>query len=146
MVGRGRGHIVNVASIAGKAGPPYAEAYAASKAGLIAFAQSLRASYEGTGVSASAICPGFVAGEGMFADRQRETQVKLPRLLSTTTPERVAHAVVRAVVDDLPEVLVTQQPIRLLAAATQLFPRLPGWMIRRMNLRAIYQQQRVRAP
>jgi short-subunit dehydrogenase len=140
MLARGRGHVVNVASLAGKAGPPLSESYAATKAGLIGFTQSLRASYEGTGVSASAICPGFVSGEGMFADRQRESGVKPPRLLGATTPDRVARAVVDAITDDAPEVLVTPGPARLMAAVTQLFPRLPGWMIRRMHLRDMYKQ------
>jgi short-subunit dehydrogenase len=140
MLERKRGHIVNVASLAGKSGPPLSESYAATKAGMIGFTQSLRASYDGTGVSASAICPGFVSGEGMFADRQRESGVKPPRLLGATTPERVARAVVAALTDDLPEVLVTPGPARLLAAVTQLFPRLPGWMIRRMHLRDMYRR------
>ena len=146
MLARRRGHIVNVASLAGKSGPPLAETYAATKAGLIGFSQSLRASYEGTGVSASAVCPGFVAGEGMFADRQRAFGVKAPRLLGATTPERVARAVVLAISEDLPEILVTPGPVRLLAAATQLFPRLPGWMIRRLNLREMYERAGAAAP
>ena len=42
MVERERGWIINIASLAGKAGPPLAETYAASKGGMIAFTQSLR--------------------------------------------------------------------------------------------------------
>jgi short-subunit dehydrogenase len=140
MLERGRGHIVNVASLAGKAGPPLSETYAASKAGLIGFSQSLRASYDGTGVGASAICPGYVRESGMFADRARRDGVRPPRLLGSSPPEKVAQAVVRAIRGDAPEILVTPGPARLLGALTQLFPRLPGWMIRRMRLREMYER------
>src|SRR5215469_11827143 len=43
MLSRKRGHIVNISSLAGKAGPAFQEPYAATKAGLIAFTASLRA-------------------------------------------------------------------------------------------------------
>ena len=46
----------------------------------------------------------------------------------------------RAIENDLPEVLVTPGPGRLFAAASQLFPRLPGWVMRRVRLRALYQR------
>ena len=140
MLERQRGHIVNMASVAGKAGPPLSETYAVTKAGLIGFTQSLRASYYGTGVSASAICPGFITEAGMFADRAARDGVTPPRLLGSSTPENVARAVVRAIRRDLPEVLVTPGPARLMAATSQLFPRLPGWIIRRTHLREMYRR------
>src|SRR5437899_9381958 len=40
MLERGRGHVVFIASVAGKLGPAYAGPYAATKAGLIAITQS----------------------------------------------------------------------------------------------------------
>jgi short-subunit dehydrogenase len=139
MLARGRGHIVNVASLAGKAGPPLAETYAVTKAGLIAFTQSLRASYAHSGVSASVICPGFVIGEGMFADRAARDRITAPRLLGTSRPEEVGNAVVRAIVRDEPERIVNPGPMRLLSALGQLSPRLPEWFKRRMGLRTMYE-------
>ncbi len=138
MVERQRGHVVNIASLAGKAGPPLSETYAASKAGMIGFTQSLRASYFGTGISASAICPGFVDSEGMFADRAKASGVAPPRMLGASQPELVARAVIKAVEGDRPEILVTPGPARAIAAAAQIFPRLPGWLIRRLKLREMY--------
>jgi short-subunit dehydrogenase len=140
MLARGRGHIVNISSLAGKAGPPHTETYAASKAGLIGFTQSLRASYGTRGVSASVICPGFIAGSGMFADRSRKSGVTAPRLLGTSRPESVAAAVVRAVRDNAPEILITPGPARVLAAVSQLFPRLPGWVVRKLKLPEMYER------
>ena len=66
MLERKQGHIVNISSLAGKSGPAFQESYAATKAGLVAFTQSLRATYQGTGVSASVIVPGFVEA-GIYA-------------------------------------------------------------------------------
>ena len=142
MVARKRGHIVNIASLAGKTGPPLAETYAVTKAGLIAFTQSLRVSYAGTGVSASAVCPGYVRGEGVFADRARRSGVGGPALAGTSAPQDVGRAVVRAIERDEPELLVTPTPARLLAALGQLQPRFPGWLLKTMGLRKIYEQQR----
>jgi uncharacterized protein len=51
MLSRGRGKIVNNASISGYAHLPAASTYAAAKAGVVAFSESLRRELRGTGVS-----------------------------------------------------------------------------------------------
>jgi NAD(P)-dependent dehydrogenase (short-subunit alcohol dehydrogenase family) len=53
-------HILNIASFAGLHGERGMTAYSASKGGLIAFTDSLRAEFADRGVKPSAICPGFV--------------------------------------------------------------------------------------
>src|SRR4030081_475557 len=58
MLKRGRGHIVNISSIAGRVGFPYTESYAAAKDGLIGFARVVRNDYRGRGVSASVVVLG----------------------------------------------------------------------------------------
>ncbi len=55
-----RGHIVNLASIAGTLPTPGLAAYGATKAAVIAFTRSLNAELEGDGVRALALCPAFV--------------------------------------------------------------------------------------
>src|SRR5262249_29190126 len=90
MIERRQGHIVNISSIAGKAGPACQECYAATKAGLIAFTTSLRATYSGTGVSASVICPGFVEA-GIYARLKARTGRSAPALLGVSRPEPVAR-------------------------------------------------------
>ncbi len=45
-----RGHIVNIASIAGKEGNPNASAYSAAKAGVIGLTKSLGKELAGTGI------------------------------------------------------------------------------------------------
>ena len=66
MLERGRGHIVFIASMAGKIGAPYEACYVATKAGLVGLTQSLRAEYARAPVGFSVVCPGFVAGDGMY--------------------------------------------------------------------------------
>lgn len=141
MVERGRGHVVNVASLAGKAGPPYEAVYGATKAGLIGFTQSLRREYRGTGVSASVVCPGFVSGAGMYADAVRETAVEASRKLGTTTPEEVAEAVVRSVREDAPEIIVNPIPVRPLLALTEASPGLGEWLGRRLGLFSAFEER-----
>jgi short-subunit dehydrogenase len=142
MVARQRGHIVNIASLAGKSGPPLAESYAVTKAGLIALTQSLRASYAGSGVSSSVVCPGYIHGEGMFADRAQKSGSQAPRIVGSSPPEAVGRAVVRAIERDAPEILVTPSMARLLGAVGQLQPRMHDWLKRVMKLRAFYEKQR----
>jgi short-subunit dehydrogenase len=130
MLRRGRGHIVNMASLAGKSGPAFQEPYAATKAGLIAFTSSLRASYRKSGVSASVIVPGFVEA-GMYANVKARSGCRAPAALGTSAPEAVARAVVRAVEHDLPEVIVSPKPVRPLLAFSALFPRVGEWVTER---------------
>lgn len=60
MLGRGRGQIAVVASVAGYSGLPSAAGYSASKAALIAMAESLRLDLSGSGVDLRLVDPGFV--------------------------------------------------------------------------------------
>lgn len=123
MLHQRRGHFVFVSSLAGKIGLPYSEVYAATKAGLILFASSLRAEYRGTGVSASAVVPGYV-DDGMYTRLKRATGLTAPRLAGTSRPEAVAAAVLRAIARDLPEIIVSPAPFRPLLAAAALYPPL----------------------
>ena len=55
-----RGHVVNLASIAGTLPTPGLATYGATKAAVIALTRSLNAEVEGDGIRATALCPGFV--------------------------------------------------------------------------------------
>jgi len=128
MLARRRGCIVNISSLAGKASPAYQEPYAATKAGLIAFTMSLRATCRGSGVNASVIIPGFVEA-GIYARLKAKSGCSAPALLGTSPPEAIPRAVIRAIEKDLPEVIINPIPVRPLLALTALFPSLGEWAI-----------------
>jgi NAD(P)-dependent dehydrogenase (short-subunit alcohol dehydrogenase family) len=60
MVERGWGRVVNVASVAGKAGAAYIAAYAASKHGLLGLTRAAAQELADKGVTVNAVCPGYV--------------------------------------------------------------------------------------
>jgi short-subunit dehydrogenase len=140
MLARRRGHIVNVASLGGKQGAPYDAVYCGTKAGLVEWTAALRAELRGTGVSVSAVCPGYVTGVGMFA----RFGVPAPRAIGSCAPEAVAAAVVRAVTRDQPEVIVNSMPVRGLLALDALSPRLGLWLVERLGVTA-FQRRKVGA-
>lgn len=145
MLERGRGHIVNMSSLAGKSGPAYQEPYAATKAGLVAFTASLRATYRGTGVSASVICPGFVEA-GIYARSKEQSGCAAPAILGTSPPEAVARAVIRSILKDKPQLIVNKWPVRPIFAMTEIVPSFGAWLARMTGAHAyfkrVYEAQR----
>ena len=63
MIQRGRGAIVNVVSMAAFQPVPYLGAYAATKAFVLSFTESLAVEIAGTGVKVQALCPGNIPTE-----------------------------------------------------------------------------------
>lgn len=93
MAERRRGHIVNVASVAGRLGAPFEAAYSASKFAVVGLSESLAAEMAPFGVDVSLVCPGPVATS--FTDaRGVPFQRRFPRPKS---PEAIAAAVLRAI-------------------------------------------------
>ena len=139
MLKRKSGYIVNMSSLAGKCGPAYQEPYAASKAGLIAFTTSLRATYHQTGVSATVICPGFVEA-GIYSRLKQSTGVVAPPMLGTSPPEAVVKGMFRAIEKDLPEVIICKNPFRPLLAFIALFPSAGEWALRKTGAHEFFRK------
>jgi short-subunit dehydrogenase len=125
MIGRGRGHIVNIASGAGKVGVAFEASYSSSKHGLVGLTRSLRAEYSASPVGFSVVCPAFVSDAGMY-DRWVRDGVKAPWYVGWSRPTKVAKVVVSCIRRDRGEVLVNFPPVRplvtLLAAAPAIEP------------------------
>ena len=94
-MGRG-GRIVNVASRGAFRGEPDQPAYGASKAGLIAFGQSLARALGPAGIAVTAVAPGFtetdMAAEALAGEQGELRRAESP-LGRVATPEDVAAAV-----------------------------------------------------
>lgn len=63
MIERGSGRIVNIASVAARFGARYIAAYAASKHAVLGFTRCVAAEVAANGITANAVCPGFVDTE-----------------------------------------------------------------------------------
>ena len=128
MIERRRGAIVNVASIAGHVGVGEEAVYAATKAALIGFSESLRDELGGTGVRVGVVSPGVV-DTPFFERRGRPYDRSFPRLIH---PDRVADAIVRAIRTGDPQVFSPRWlafPARLHGA----FPRLYRFLASRFG-------------
>jgi len=104
MVARGSGQMVNVSSGLAYFPTPNESAYVTTKAGVLAFSQSLRAGWRTSGVGVSAICPGVIdtpiisqtkfSGEEAEPSQRRRTEKLFAR---GHPPEAVGNAIIRAV-------------------------------------------------
>lgn len=126
MVERGRGQLVFIGSLSGRAASMGASIYCSTKFGLRGFALSLRAELAGTGVGVSIVEPGFVREQGMYAD----TAIKLPRGIGTRRPGDVAEAVARAIERDRGEVTVAPLAMGVGAQIASLAPGFAAWASR----------------
>jgi 3-oxoacyl-[acyl-carrier protein] reductase len=80
MAMRGRGRIVNIASVAGKEGNPNASAYSASKAGVIGLTKSLGKELATTGVLVNCVAPAVVKTELFSQMTEQHIQYMLPKI------------------------------------------------------------------
>lgn len=90
MIAAGRGHVINIASQAGKYGFPGGATYCASKAAVINLSRAVRKELRGSGVEISVISPVAVnteLGLGLAQPRQRQFQ--------KIEPQQVADAIVQ---------------------------------------------------
>lgn len=89
MVERGKGAVLNVASVAGFNPGPHMAAYHASKAFVVSLSMATRSEVQGTGVSVTCLCPGPV-DTGFTADAG-QIGTTGPQRLVELSPERVAQ-------------------------------------------------------
>jgi short-subunit dehydrogenase len=120
MLARGRGHVVNVASVAGHLGVREEAVYAATKAGLIALSESLQQELAGSRVHVTLVSPGVV-DTPLFERRGRPYDRRWPRPLP---PARIAEAIADAIERDKAHLVLQRWlalPIRLHGIAPGLY-------------------------
>jgi short-subunit dehydrogenase len=123
MLRDGHGHIVNVASLAGRFAAPGTGVYSATKHAVVAFSESTNYDAEGRGVHVTAVNPGFIDTEGFPQDG-------LPSWMVMRV-ERVAEAIVKVVRDEIAPELSVPRWVSPLQAFRVLTPPLYRWGVRR---------------
>ncbi len=124
---KGEGHILFISSLNGKVGTPRTAIYCATKFGMRGFALALREDLHPRGIGVSTVLPGFIREAGMFHD----SGVKSPPGLGTTSPAKVANAVVTAITRDRNEVEPATLRLRLVSAIAYRHPELAARVGRR---------------
>jgi short-subunit dehydrogenase len=120
-----RGHVVNVASIAGIQAMPNMAAYAASKFALVGLTESLRRELYDSGVTLTALCPGIV--ETPMAEEALKRMNGGP-LRQPLTSRQVAEKVLAAARDRTPEIIYGEAPGAVLKLA-KFTPKFADWAI-----------------
>lgn len=133
MIERGRGHIVNMASLAAyQPGGPGFAVYYATKSYVLSFSKALAVELRSSGVHVSAVCPGPVTTA--FETRSGAAGSWLYRL-PKNTPERIARSVCRGIKSHR-SVVLPGLLTKLLAFAGEVPPRRVALEINNLLLKA----------
>jgi short-subunit dehydrogenase len=115
MLARRSGHVVNMASTAGKTGVPHLTTYCGTKHAVVGLTESLRAELRGSGVRFSCIMPALV-------DTELTSGVEAGRGIEKASAEDVADAIVDALKTGRFDVFVPRMVGRI-AKVLNMLPR-----------------------
>lgn len=126
MARRRRGHVINVASLAGELCAPGLASYCASKFAVVGFTDSARVEHRDTGVEFSMVMPSFV-------NTELTAGTKGIRGLKNAEPEDIAAGIVSLVNKPRPRVRVTKLAGGI-SASQKFLPRgLGEWLARALG-------------
>jgi len=129
MLRRGHGRILNVASIAAFQPVPTLATYAATKAYVLSLSESLAEELRDSGVTVTALCPGFTATPMLSrATRANARLVQLPGVLVGDVEEVAAEGYRACMAGE-----VIAVPGALNLAATTATRAAPKWLVRRIG-------------
>lgn len=131
MEPRGRGSVINVASLAGVLGVAGLAAYSASKFGVVGFTEAIRAEMGDSGITFSVVMPGPVETDMMVGTRS----TPLVRLVK---PELLAEAIVGAIETGKHRVAVPRSTGALVRLMSILSPRAAIRMNKLIGLDRVY--------
>ncbi|HYF26713.1 MAG TPA: SDR family oxidoreductase [Baekduia sp.] len=114
MLARGRGHVVNVASTAGKGGFPGGATYCGTKHFVVGASEALRAELRGSGIEVSCVMP-------VVVDTELASGLQRTRGVKQVQPEDVANEIVSALQEPRFDVFVP----RSVAQITRVMNVLP---------------------
>ncbi|WP_125980342.1 SDR family NAD(P)-dependent oxidoreductase [Loigolactobacillus iwatensis] len=129
MVAYHQGTIINVASQAGKIATPKASVYAASKAALIAYSNSLRLELRPRNIWVTTVNPGPMATDFIKkADRSGKYAQSVAKIM--LDPERFARRIIASIGRGTREINAPA-PMEVAARLYPLFPELGDWLVSR---------------
>ncbi len=118
MIARGRGHVVQIASVGGFMPGPRAATYYASKAFVVSHSEALRHELEDTGVAITLVCPGPVATEFQRSSGVKGTMGGAAAMSDVDVAEASVEGMLQRRF-----LVVPGAPNRLLIALTRVLPR-----------------------
>ncbi len=130
MVARGRGHLLFMSSLQGKAGDTGRLALLRVEVRATWLCRACATDLHASGVGVSTVFPGFIRDAGLFAD----SGVKLPPGVGTRCTEDVARAVVRAIERNRGEIDVAPLPLRAGAIFAGVAPELAANVVTQARL------------
>ncbi|CAG9806562.1 unnamed protein product [Chironomus riparius] len=136
MIKKKKGRIVCISSVNGKIATPYAAPYAASKFALQAFCDSLRAEVYDDNLKVTIISPGYVATPILrngITSTGKLPEKRDPDISDGIRPDDLANGVLRAVLDDKKDVIISQLYVEAAYWLSFLCPSLFHWI---MTIRA----------
>jgi len=136
MIARRSGHICNIASLAGVTPVPHNTVYATTKHAVYGFSRSLRLELADQGVEVSVVCPGFVEG-GMFLRWGRTP----PKVTGWVSSQQVAAAVLKAVLQNKGEIIVTKGLGKIADVTFAMMPEFSGKIMKRTGAAAFLEEQ-----
>ena len=129
MVQRGQGRVLNVASIAAFQPVPGLASYAATKAYVLSLTESLAVELQGSGVTATALCPGITATAMLSTAAASHAELnKLPGFLIGDADDVATHGYKACMAG---HVIVVPGAIN--RAATIAGRATPKWLLRRLS-------------
>jgi short-subunit dehydrogenase len=125
MLARGKGHVVNLASLAGRFATPGNPVYGATKHAVVAFSEAMHYETEGRNVFVTSVNPGFVDTEGFPQGDLPDWAV--PKMSTVT------DAIVKVVREGIAPEYSIPRWLSPLQAVRVLTPPLYRWGIRRIR-------------
>ncbi|UGT60098.1 SDR family oxidoreductase [Nocardia asteroides] len=131
MVPRGRGQVINIASLAGEAPTPGLATYCASKAAVLALTDTLRAEYREQGVEFSAVLPTFTNTELVSGTAGAKG-------MKNAEPEEIAAAVAGLIAKPKRRVAVTKLAGALVASQYFLPTKVSEYLAHAFGLEKVF--------
>jgi NADP-dependent 3-hydroxy acid dehydrogenase YdfG len=134
MIERRRGHIINMASIAGLVAMPTYSIYAASKFAVRGFTDALRREVAMSGIRVSGIYPGSVETEfKMHSGTRRKTGIHTPRFL-TLSADDVAREIIKVAYHPRRMVVIPRIMLPTIWFSSY-FPGITDWIVKQTFVR-----------